>query len=350
MDPMIVKKPVGRPKLRGCEYVEKVTEKGIRRKCSLTKKTNAVAEACVMSEKGRCSLKKEPKIPRVPKEKVVSLNGCMVKTGAKGDRCVRNKDSDEIDERCMKNEKGRCLLKKEPKEPSIPRVPKEKKASLNGCMVKTGAKGDRCVRNKDSDEIDERCMKNEKGRCLLKKAQKQAINMDNINIPTLTLSLDKHFEQAIMYDLVKDTYRPKNMKGLEVKVPQKVVTYIVSRLSPLRQRIEEAVRDGLSSPSYIFGEGSQLARSVEKFMETGPINTGLMTISIDTVREYLTSKVQRSVSSYEADFYRTVVFLVASDLLQFALTVPMMTNTRTELTEADVDRAIDNDPELKALL
>lgn len=340
MEPMMAvpnKRPVGRPKLRGCDYTIAVNAAGVAKpKCSLTKKSNAVAEQCVMSDKGRCSMKKAPKAPKKP-----AYNGCMVKMGAKKESCVRDKDSDMVDERCMKNEKGRCSMKK---------VPKEKKPVYNGCMVKMGAKKESCVRNKESDMVDERCMKNEKNRCVMKKAEKArpVVNMEQINIPTLTLSLDTHFKQALLYDFMTESYRPKNMRGKEVTIPESTMDYILSRMTKLRQHIENAIASHTASVRSLFP--GEIGKLVEKNMQIVRTSEGLKNMSIETVKNYLQSKLHTNVSSEEADLYRIAVFIIAYDLMNLAISIPMMTSDRTELTRNDVDRSIESDDELKAFM
>jgi hypothetical protein len=341
MDPLTGKRPVGRPKLRGCDYTIAVNDAGVAKaKCSLTKKSNVVAEQCVMSDKGRCSLKKAPKAP-----KKVALNGCMVTVGAKGDRCVRDKDSDEIDERCMKNEKGRCSLKKAPKAP--------KAAALNGCMVKASAKGDRCVRNKDSDEIDERCMKNEKGRCSLKKAPKAPkspkVAVDNIRVPTLTLSIDMHLQQVVVYAIMNQPRKYLNMKGKEVTIPDSVTQYAISKLDRLRVLLEENIANHNIDINSVMA-GSNMTPYIAKNMSSAAVEDALQYIPIETVRSFLTAKLRQEVSDEEAHFYRVVLFTFLMDLIDFSLNRPMMTSNRTKLSNEDIDVAISVDEEFKKYL
>jgi hypothetical protein len=334
MDSIIdnIPKKLGRPKLRGCSYIETTTETGkVRRKCSLTKKTNAVDEPCQMSDKGRCSLKK------VSKVKKPSFKGCMVKMGKRGETCVRNKDSDEVDERCMKNEKGRCSIKK---------APRVKKVSLNGCMIKMGKRGESCIRNKDSDEIDERCMKNEKGRCAIKKAPKEPKVAAAVKIVSPSPSIALHLQQALEYDfaIATKTNPAKNMGGMDVSLPSATAAHLIRRLSKLMEYIETHIKEHIASVSMMF-PASEMGKIIENRLNDPSTMERLSHMSIATVKTYLERKLGVQISEDEANLYRVSLFTFGIEIINLAISAPLMSKTRSAITPEDVDKAIVNDEE-----
>lgn len=286
MDSIIdnIPKKLGRPKLRGCSYSETVAETGkVRRKCSLTKKTNVVDEPCQMSDKGRCSLKKVPKI------KKPSLNGCMVKMGKRGESCVRNKDSDEVDERCMKNEKGRCSIKKAPKVPKVV-VP--------------------------------------------------------VNVVSPSPSIAQHLQQAIEYDFIMlvKANPVRNMGGMDVSLPSASAAHLVRRLSKLMEYIETHIKQHMASVSMMFPE-SEMGKIIENRLNDPSTMERLGHMSIATVKNYLERKLGIQVSDDEANLYRVSLFTFGIEIVNFAISAPLMSKTRSTITPEDIDKAISIDEE-----